>query len=193
MNGFVNIFIAGILDPRRAGKEWLAGEFPVSASISGIAFFSLVSLIISFLVTGAEPVILHPELPPMGPIHMAIATMLVVLTLGVTVKWSGQIFEGRAGFAECYSILFLLQFMQLGFQICVIVIFLLLPPLAGILQLGILLATIFIWINLIEAAHGFEGFWRGFLVAVMSFVMMIFMAGFALLLLSPFLPGIQNL
>lgn len=95
---------------------------------------------------------------------MGLGLLLMTLVLTRVGNWLG----GHGQFQDVLALLVWLQFLRLAAQLAVLVLVMLLPPFAALVTLAIGLLSLWILLNFVNAAHGFNSLGRSFATLILA-------------------------
>ena len=148
-------------DPRSVADELLdlglvcpqiISLFAVSVCLSVISLFvSNVSL------SGDDPfvIIVGPGLA-LGPLPVALMVFTMTIVSALAASRIGQMFGGRGEFNALLIVMSWLQWMQFVFQIISTLLSFISIALSGLASLVIFILTLWIFVAMVDRAHGFE-------------------------------------
>lgn len=126
--------------------------FAVSVCLSVISLFvSNVSL------SGDDPfvIVVGPGLT-LGPLPVALMVFTMTIVSALAASRIGQMFGGRGEFNALLIVMSWLQWMQFVFQIISTLLSFISIALSGLASLVIFILTLWIFVAMVDRAHGFE-------------------------------------
>ncbi len=157
LNGFFALAWQSVTAPREVARMFLALRLGTEAL--ALAFALVVVLQTAFVTISAQIMPPDPVLAPIlgqPMIFLAgLATVLVIVTLALT--WAGRGLGGVARVRDVALLVVWLQGLDLIVQAALVVLAPLVPALAGLVSLAASGAGIWILLNFLAEAQGFEG------------------------------------
>jgi hypothetical protein len=148
--------------PRDAAGRLLAMRLPAQVGWLG---FGLVVVINTFAQALYSVLVPLPEelqgvaIPPIGfAIMFATALILSVIVLA----WVGRFFGGIAQLEDVLCILVWLQFLRAIAQLGLVAVAVIIPQLSVIAGLGVSLLGVWLLMNFLNVAFGFDNLWKSF-------------------------------
>lgn len=169
-----------VRDPRRNAQRivgWPLPERTVLLALILVSALSVLGLYAASLLAGLEAEFL-PQ-----PFVLALMQVGSMLLLAAVLAQAGRMFGGRGDFAGALRIIVWIQLLMVLLQAVQLIAMLVLPPLAGLLSLGSVVAICWISTGLVAGLHGFQSLPLTFL-GILGAMLVV---GFVLsLLLTPF-------
>ena len=178
-------------DPRRGIRAVLDLGVPVSARTAGLVLVAVASAI--FMHLGS--LFLPPASDPItvflagSPIRSAILQWVILLASVVLIFRVGRARGGKGSFPDAMLIVVWLQVIMLPVQALHLAALILVPPLAGIINIAGLVLFFWLMTNFIAELHGFTSRRAVFIAIVLT----AFAVGFALVLVAAILIGPEAL
>lgn len=174
-----------VRSPQLAADRILSASWP--REVVWTAF--LLSVVLNSCVYALQQILfpLPPEvlLPRFSPgayfvVVLALQAAFVAM-LSATGRWLG----GQGSFLALLAVITWLQLMQAGLNTALIVMFLALPSLAALANIGVNILVFVILLHFVKAAHGFDSIWRALGVVLMASLILVFALLFLLGLIGP--------
>lgn len=169
-------------DPRRNAARILGWDLPDAAVWQAVALVSVLAVLGLYgtlLIGGGTP---NPGFPP--PFAMAGLQFLAMVLLAALMSGIGRMFGGTGNFGGALRVMVWLQALMILLQVVQLVALLILPPLAGLVSLGSLVAVAWVASGLVAGLHGFKS--QG--MTLLGLVGSLLAVGFVLsILLLPFI------
>ena len=163
---FVRLAWQTVTAPREVAQLLIAARLSHEAILTAMALVvALNALVMGILQAsmgaGALPFVMSPVL--FGALLAAMLVVSVMVLTGV-----GRMLGGTARAEDLAVLLAWLQAVRILWQVIVAVAALLAPPLASILAVLGFLAGIYIFLNFLDVAHGFDNLLRALAVLVIG-------------------------
>ena len=141
--------------------------FAVSVCLSVISLF--VSNASNVSMNGDNPfvIVLGPGLV-MGPLPVAIMIFVMTLVSAFASSRIGRMFGGQGNFDALLIIMSWLQWMQFVFQMLSTLLSFILIALSGLASLVIFALTLWIFVAMVDRAHGFESALKSIVTIVLG-------------------------
>ena len=152
-------------DPRASVRSLLALGVPLPARTIGLLLMAVASALVMHLGF----LLLPPSEDPMAgfmmqsPLRTAIIQWLILAASVFLVYRIGRAWGGKGSLPDSLLVVVWLQVMMLGVQVAQLLVFVLLPPLAGIVNLVGLVLFFWLMTSFIAELHGFAS--RGAVLA----------------------------
>ena len=187
MTQLYHLFITTLTAPRQAAA-YLAGlGLDIRAGVAGLVVTVILGVLVLFTLNGFQPVGLMMGMAPLSPITFVAMVLISNLLLMGAILITGRIFGGTGTFETGLIFFAWLQFIQLGIQITLAVLALILGPgLAAFASLASIVIVFWITFNFISVLHGFDAIWK----AIVTFVLAIIALAFAVSILLT-IAGVQ--
>lgn len=160
--------IASFTRPAAAARDLFALNLDRKTSMAFLALGVVLSVISMFAgmpgaLSGAETADL-----PISP--MVFAVVLFVATMGgaLGIYWAGRLLSGRGSFDQMVLIMAWTQWLQFLMQLVVLVLAIFVAPLAGLVQLVLFFISIWIFLHMVDQAHGFESLLKSLGVSILG-------------------------
>ncbi len=149
-------------DPRAAARELMqdraaqarAIELAGLVVIAGVAF----SWLLSVLLPGPTVAILDTMLSK--PLLYALIQFMLLMISVLAIFMVGRLFGGTGSFEQTLLLSVWLQFYMLVVQVAAAGVVLLVPGLAGLLNIAIMIYFVWLTVNFIAELHGFRSLWK---------------------------------
>lgn len=185
MKTLLEFAIFTIRSPQEAAGRILAEAWPREALWTAF----LLSVVLNSCVYALQqvlfplpPEVLLPRFSPGAYLGVVLALQVTfIAVLSATGRWLG----GQGSFAALLAVVTWLQLIQAGLNAAIIVLFLLAPALASLVNIAANILVFFILLHFVKAAHGFETIWRSLGVVLMASLILVFSLLFVLGLIGP--------
>ena len=165
---FTNLLKLSLLDPKQAGQSILSYDL----SYEAICSIFVAAICASTSMMFAIDLLYETEGPSLTKVSTpwVFALLVGVMTLVVcgAISWTGQRFSGQGHFKSILTIVAWLQVVQMFMQMASFLVMVILTPLIGIVQFGIFLWSLWIFVAFIDAAHGYNNMVKASLVALLG-------------------------
>ncbi len=188
LSAFINLMIGTLSQPRDAAAEILSIRPNRSVMWSALVLAVLLNTMVYQISLFASPPQVALPVIFSSPIIFAILIGSGLVLSIYSITYAGRFIGGRAVLDDVMALLIWLQFLRFAVQLAA---FLLLPIIPGIAGLLILCATLYgMWLLLqfVDVAHGFENLLTSFFALILSGLGIVL--GLAILLS---LLGVQNM
>lgn len=188
LSAFINLMIGTLSQPRDAAAEILSIRPNRSVMWSALVLAVLLNTMVYQISLFASPPQVALPVIFSSPIIFAILIGSGLVLSIYSITYAGRFIGGRAVLDDVMALLIWLQFLRFAVQLAA---FLLMPIIPGIAGLLILCATLYgMWLLLqfVDVAHGFENLLTSFCALILSGLGI--MLGLAILLS---LLGVQNM
>ena len=162
-------------EPQAAARRLMSINPPMQARWLGLAFVSVVTLLLMRLMLLSVP---EGELTPLGmimghPIGGVAIQAGSILLMAVAMAYAGRIFGGRGRFEDALMLTVWIEFI-LAMLSAVQFVLLLVLPLGGAL-LSLVAIGLFVWlmVNFTAVLHGFTRLWAVLAGMVATFVVLV--------------------
>lgn len=164
------LFLDTIYKPQLAASQILGLRLPAGTIWEALALASALNALVFFVT-----ILLFPPVGGLGvmigsPILMAIVLFGVMTVGAMSLFFTGRFLSGAAEFNDILALITWLQFMRLAVQVGGFVLMFLLPGLASLAMFLAGLYGIWIMINFLKEAQGFETLGKSFGNLFLSFV-----------------------
>ena len=184
-----SLVILTITDPAQAAQMLLASRFSRHVLWNALAL----AVVLNALIYSAQEMlfplptdIVIPRLPALAYFFVMLGLQIIfVHVLKIAGKWLG----GQGGLHDILVLVVWLQLLQVLVQVVMTVLFVFTPVFAGLLNLAIMLFSIYILANFINEAHQLKSVWRAFGVLLMASAIIALALSFLLGLAGPSLLG----
>ena len=165
LSTFFPVATQALREPREAASTLMSMGVPKDALWPAFGALVSLSVILSFLSGGLNP---PPGQVTLGPLMLA-GTSAIAGAASIFLVWRiGVALDGKGRFEEALLLTVFLQGLILVGQLIEFVLFLFMPPLAGLFSIAVIVLTFWINLNFIAALHGFASLWRAFGVLVFA-------------------------
>ena len=165
---FTNLLKLSLLDPKQAGQSILSYDLSYESICSIFAAAICASTSMMFAID----LLYETDGPSLTKVSTpwVFALLVGVMTLVVcgAISWTGQRFSGQGHFKSILTIVAWLQVVQMFMQMASFLVMVILTPLIGIVQFGIFLWSLWIFVAFIDAAHGYNNMVKASLVALLG-------------------------
>lgn len=165
---FTNLLKLSLLDPKQAGQSILSYDLSYESICSIFAAAICASTSMMFAID----LLYETEGPSLTKVSTpwVFALLVGVMTLVVcgAISWTGQRFSGQGHFKSILTIVAWLQVVQMFMQMASFLVMVILTPLVGIVQFGIFLWSLWIFVAFIDSAHGYNNMVKAALVALLG-------------------------
>ena len=188
LSAFINLMIGTLSQPRDAAAEILSIRPNRSVMWSALVLAVLLNTMVYQISLFASPPQVALPVIFSSPIIFAILIGSGLVLSIYSITYAGRFIGGRAVLDDVMALLIWLQFLRFAVQLAA---FLLMPIIPGIAGLLILCATLYgMWLLLqfVDVAHGFENLLTSFFALIISGLGIVL--GLAILLS---LLGVQNM
>ncbi|MBD1205843.1 MAG: Yip1 family protein [Rhodobacteraceae bacterium] len=166
-----------LTQPRAAAQAVMRVPLPMAGRWSALLLMATLSALLMQVLSLLLPPTLGPdgqELRPVGPLVWAgMVTVGMMITAGLAHsvgRWRG----GKGEFPDAVILVAWLQFLQLLLVAVQIVVMLLLPMLAPVIEIGGVLLFLWLLVNFVAEMHGFRSLGLVFLGVILTFVGAVF-------------------
>ncbi len=171
--------IRALREPRAAAADVLALGIPREALVPGL--FAVVA--ISVILNTASEALAPSPFVIVTPFQMTILLAVMMVVFSFAVAKAGEMLGGIGKFQDSLLLMIFLQAMFLPAVALQLLLFVLMPALAGLFILGVMIFLTWVHVNFIAALHGFPTLGRAFGVLLMA----VFLTFFVLMFVAPFL------
>ena len=165
---FTNLLKLSLLDPKQAGQSILSYDLSYESICSIFAAAICASTSMMFAID----LLYETDGPSLTKVSTpwVFALLVGVMTLVVcgAISWTGQRFSGQGHFKSILTIVAWLQVVQMFMQMASFLVMVILTPLIGVVQFGIFLWSLWIFVAFIDAAHGYNNMVKASLVALLG-------------------------
>lgn len=168
LNGFFNLALSTVLRPREVAALLM------SLNLSRDALWTAFSLVIVLdtLVVGVSQVVLPSDEPvSLGIYGAAIAASVAVLTAALTA--CSRAMQGEASFEQIAVLVIWLQAIMIVFQTVFVLLAAIGPQIEGLFLFGPPLLGVWLLVNFVAEANGFDSLWKSAFVLLLAFVGMV--------------------
>ena len=162
---FVPVAAQALREPREAASTLMSMGVPTAALWPAFGALVCLSVILSYLSGGIEPV---PDQASLSPLVLAFSSAIAGAASVFLVWKVGAAMDGTGRFEEALLLTVFLQGLIFAGQLVEFLLLFLLPTLAGLLSIAIIVLTFWINLNFIAALHGFSSLWKSFGVLLLA-------------------------
>lgn len=176
-----------LTDPRLAARAVMAQPLPVQARWWALILTAVLSAFLMQAVTALLPPLPGPDGEAVTPIGPAIWAGMVASGMVMTVLLVHHVGRWRGGSGQLGDAVLLvawLQFIQLLTVLLQIVVMLVLPFAAPLVEIGGVLLFLWLLVHFVAELHGFRSIGLVFLGVVVTFVAAVFTLSALLLMLG---------
>ncbi|NSY38838.1 YIP1 family protein [Leisingera sp. ANG59] len=185
MNALASFALLTLKSPRDAAQQILARDWPREALWTAF----LLSVVLNTFVYTLQkilfplpPEVLLPRFTPGVYFAMVLALQLCFIAmLSSTGRWLG----GQGNLPALLALVTWLQLLQAGLNGAIVVVFLVMPSLAALLNIAANIVVFFILLHFVNAAHRFGSVWRSLGVVLMASMILVFALLFIVGLIGP--------
>lgn len=164
------LFVDTIYTPRSAARQILGMKLP-----GNVIWMTLVlATALNSVAFAGTLLAFPPAAPPMvqaiSPFLIAVLFFASMVSGAAALYWGGKTVGGVASFNDFLALVTWLQFMRFAVQVVGFVLMLFLPGLASIVTFVAMLYGIWIMLNFISEAQGFETFGKSVANLLMGFL-----------------------
>jgi hypothetical protein len=187
-----DLFRETILDPAGAGRRIVALDI---APNTGWMLLGLATVLNTLLFFAMDALFPAPQAMPFAflsvPWRVALTMFVAVAISVVALFWSGRILDGKARFGDILAMVSWLQMMRVVVQIVTIVLTLFAPLLAALLAFGAGIYGIWILIQFINVAQGYESIGKAVMNLVMTMLALVMTLSLMLSVLGVAVTGVN--
>ena len=166
-----------LFEPRDAARALMAMRLPQEVLWQALALMSVLYTITYTLSLGTTgPVDASEMLMPavfQAPVVLALALFGGLALTVIAVRAIGQAIGGTAETVDVLVLITWLQVLRLMVQVGIVVLALGAPPLAGLAAIVVAVWGLYIFINFVDAAHGFDNRLKAFGAIILSVFAMV--------------------
>ncbi len=173
-------------DPRGAARRIIALDPPMQARWIGLALMAVGSAILTHF-----SLVLIPEADRdammqfmVSPVRTALLQAALLLMIVQMVYWMGRARGGVGNFPDALLVMVWLQFLMLVVQTIQLVVMVLLPPLAALVNIASFAIFVWLFTNFVAELHGFRSLLAVFGGIVFGAILLAFGLAILLLLLT---------
>ncbi|APZ51333.1 YIP1 family protein [Salipiger abyssi] len=181
--GFLRLAWQTLVAPRDVAKLLLSLRLGHEALLTALALVVVLNaLVVGLIQASGLPGAALPFLISPGVIAALLAAMLTASILFMT--WLGRILGGQGRAEDIALLLIWLQALRALGQVAVALAAAVSGALASLLVIAALIAGIWIMINFLDVAHGFESLGKALMLLVLGSVALVFALSFVFTLLG---------
>lgn len=173
--------------PRAAARVVLRLPIPMGARWGAVALMAVLSALLMQAMGALLPPPVGPDgevLTPVGPFFwagmVAVGMMLTAGLIHAIGRWRG----GTGEWPDAVILVVWLQFIQLLVVALQLVVLMIAPPVAAVLEIAGVLLFLWLLVNFVAEMHGFRSLGLVFLGVVVTFVGFVFAMSFLLMALG---------
>ena len=166
-----------LFEPREAAQALMAMRLPQAVLWQALALMSVLYTILYSLSLRLSPPadpsqMLMPAMMDF-PLVLAVALFGGLALTVIALRAIGQAIGGTGEMADVLVLITWLQMLRLMVQVGIIVLALGSPPLAGMAAIVVAVWGLYIFINFVDSAHGFDNRLKAFGAIVLSVIAMV--------------------
>jgi len=156
------LFVDTIYTPRAAARQVLALQVANKDVWTILTLTTILNAIAYAGTVQAFPTVVPPVILSLSPFVLT-GMFFVSMALGaMALFWGGRTIGGVASFTDILVLITWLQFVRLAIQIVTFVLLLFLPVLAGVFNFLATIYVLWILLNFINEAQGFDSIGKSF-------------------------------
>jgi hypothetical protein len=175
-------------DPRAGMRAVLQQDIPVPARTAALLLMAVISALLMHLGAAFLPPPIDPvtQFLMVGPIRTAIIQWLILAGSVLLIHRVGAAWGGRGSFVDALLVVVWLQIIMLGVQLVQLLALVLVPPVAGVLNLVGLVLFFWLLTSFVAELHGFASRGKVFAgILAAAFGVVLLLAVMMTLLLGP--------
>lgn len=136
-----------------------------------LAFLGLgVVLSVISLVVGTPDGIEFAQDAPMvlSPIGLTVIIYVATLIASYGIYLVGRMMQGQGSLDRIILVMAWIQWLQFLMQLFISVILFTVPAIVGAIQFAVILISIWIFLHMVDQAHGFDSLWTSLLVSILG-------------------------
>ena len=170
MNSVLSLIGESFTNPRNAAKALLALNPTRDMAFSALGLSVVLSVIVTFLLTGGSGVQLTPQGMPIEPWLVAAMMMCLTTILAFMIHFTGQAMKGTGDLPGSILVMAWMQALFLAGQILQVVLILMSPSIGAFFGFALTLVIIWILLTFIDELHGLGSLGRAAFLLFMAFV-----------------------
>lgn len=170
MNQLITLIGTSFVRPRDAAQVVLSWPRTRDFAFSALGLSVVLSVLLTFFVSGGQPVPLLQGVPPFTPVLLALMLMSITTILAFTIHFTGQAMSGKSDLAGALLIMAWMQAMFLAGQVVQTALLLVSPVTGAMLGFAITLIVIWVLLTFIDELNGFGSLGRAAFLLLMAFV-----------------------
>lgn len=170
IDGFARLAMATFSQPAAVARAIIAMRLPREAAWLGLALVTVLSVLLVGLMNALVP-------PPEGAALIEVTPLTYALILGgslvITIfalHLTGQMLGGNGELLDLLALVVWLQMLMLGLQVVQAAIVLLAPLLGGLFMIVTVALSLWVLVNFVNEAHGFDSLGRAVLTLVAALI-----------------------
>jgi len=188
----MQLVAVSIRTPRDAARMIMAIDLPRALRWQVLFLFVLIGAILAvfltYLITGHA--VLYVGFIQVQPIAAAMVTASGSVLTVFAIYWVGRALGGTGHFADAISVVAWLQFVVVTFQVAQLAVFIVMPPLAAVIDLAGTLLSIWLLTNFIAELHGFKSLSKVFVMILVTLFAFAFGLSLILTAIGLSVPGV---
>lgn len=168
------LVMLSLRDPAAAARVLLSVRMPQGAYWMALALVVTLSVLV-FQVSGMMLPRYATATTNASPPILSVSPALLALLLGSNLvlmvfglHWMGRAMGGIGNLADMILVMSWLQFLLLLVQVIQAFLALLLPMVAGLVAMGAVIYSIWVLLNFLSVAHGYDSLGKSFVVLIMT-------------------------
>jgi hypothetical protein len=136
-----------------------------------LAFLGLgVVLSVISMVVGTPDGIEFAQDAPMvlSPIGLTVIIYFATLIASYGIYLVGRMMQGQGSLDRIILVMAWIQWLQFLMQLFISVILFTVPAIVGAIQFAVILISIWIFLHMVDQAHGFDNLWTSLLVSILG-------------------------
>ncbi|MGR3492155.1 MAG: YIP1 family protein [Shimia sp.] len=170
MNGLISLIGLTILRPRDAAAQIIRLPLDLNGALAALGVAIIFSVLLSFFISGGEPVPMVEGMVPFTPLMLAGFVLLTSGSLAIALTAVGKAMGGQGEFRDMLLLVAWLQVMQIAGQVIQSTMFTLSPGLGSLTAFVILGGLLWILVAFIDEMHGLASIGRSVFLLLMAIV-----------------------
>ena len=163
------LFVQTIVAPADAARMLMGLGLRRETGWTILVLACVLNTLAYFVSTTLFPIPPEFSLPLLASPGLVLVLLFSVMVVTVFMLfWTGRALKGAAAFGDILIMIGWLQFMRLAVQVVALVLMIILPGVAGLFAMATGLYGIWILVNFVNVAHGFDALGKSFLMLVLS-------------------------
>ena len=180
MSRLFALFLATFMQPQQVGDTLRGLNLDIKNATFALIMVSLFNILFFYLVFVPEPDPFMQIMQNLPPFAIGVILVFFHFIFAACLTIIGRYIDGQGSFPLILTVIAWLQFCQLSLSAIQHVLFFISPVLSALMGLISLIAIIWAWVHLLDAAHGFESRLKAALVVFLSFVSSLFISSLVL-------------
>lgn len=157
LDQIVSLGRLSVQDPRAGARRLLSLDVPLPARTAGLLLMAVASAVLMHLGFLLLPATDDPmtQFVAASPIRSAVIQWLILVVSVLLIFQVGRSWGGQGNLPDTLLIVVWLQVIMLGVQVVQLLALILVPPLAGIVNIGGLILFFWLLSSFIAELHGF--------------------------------------